>query len=250
MVPFLPIVLAFLAQAQSPSPPKIDMARAKRVFENNCAGCHGPGGEGGRGPNLTLPKLHHAANDMDLAGVIAGGIPGTEMPPSWHLGDEGVMQVIAYLHVLRTNAVPPSVAGNAANGKAVFESKGGCTGCHTLFGQGRAYGPDLSDIGARRTSASLRQSLEEPNAEVAENFLLVRVATRKGANTTGIRLNEDTFTIQILEPSGQVRSFRKASLTKLDKRTGESPMPSYKTMFSDTEMQNMVAYLSSLRGEQ
>ena len=92
--------------------------------------------------------------------------------------------------------------------------------------------------------------MEEPNAEVAENFLLVSVATRQGANTTGIRLNEDTFTIQILEPSGQVRSFRKASLTKLDKRTGESPMPSYKTMFSDTEMQNMVAYLSSLRGEQ
>jgi putative heme-binding domain-containing protein len=247
----LDLLLAFLAFApQATSPPKIDIARARRVFENNCAACHGPRGEGGRGPNLTVPKLRRARNDEELAGVIVGGVPGTEMPASWHLGTEGVTQVIAYLHVLRANATPPPVAGDAANGKALFEGKGGCAGCHTVNGQGRPYGPELSDIGARRTEESLRQSLEEPSAEVAESFLLVHAVTRQGAKVTGIRLNEDTFTIQVLEPSGKVASFRKADLAKLEKRPGESPMPSYKTVFSANELQDLIAYLSSLRGEQ
>jgi len=119
-----------------------------------------------------------------------------------------------------------------------------------LNGRGHAYGPELSDIGDRRTEDSLRQSLEEPSAEVAENFLLVHVTTRQGAKVTGIRVNEDTFTVQIREPSGKIASFRKADLAKLDKRPGESPMPSYKTVFSAAELQDLIAYLSSLRGEQ
>ena len=107
-----------------------------------------------------------------------------------------------------------------------------------------------NDIGARRTAASLRQSLEEPSAEVAENFLLVRATTRQGATVSGIRVNEDSFTIQLVEPSGRVHSWRKADLAKLDKRADESPMPSYKKIFSAQEMQDLIAYLSSLRGEQ
>jgi cytochrome c oxidase cbb3-type subunit 3 len=244
-------LLVFFAQAQpQASPPKIDMARARRVFENSCAGCHGPRGQGGRGPNLTVPKLRRASTDLELAGVIATGIAGTEMPASWYLGDEGVTLVIAYIHLLRAMATPPRVAGDVSSGQALFTGKGGCTGCHTINGLGHAYGPELSDIGARRTAANLRQSLEEPNAAVGESFLLVNAATVQGAKVTGIRLNEDTFTIQILDASGHVRSFRKAELAKLDKRVDESPMPSYKAVFSQAEMQDLIAYLSSLRGEQ
>jgi len=244
----LPLVLLLAFQPQAP--PKIDLARAKRVFENSCAGCHGPEGLGGRGPNLTLPKLRRAHTDEELAAVITNGIPGTEMPASWYLGEEGITQVIVYIHVLRAKSTPPRIDGDIANGRGLFEGKGGCTGCHTIGGRGHAYGPELGDIGARRTAANLRQSLEEPSAEVAENFLLVRATTRQGATVSGIRVNEDSFTIQLVEPSGRVHSWRKADLAKLDKRADESPMPSYKTVFSAQEMQDLIAYLSSLRGEQ
>jgi len=251
MLDLLLAFLAFAPQAQAASPPKVDLARARRVFENNCAACHGPRGEGGRGPNLTVPKLRHARTDEELAGVITNGIPGTEMPPSWHLGEEGVTQVIVYLHVLRAKATPSAiVAGDAVNGKALFEGKGGCAGCHTVRGRGHAYGPELSDIGARRTEDNLRQSLEEPSSNVSENFLLVHAVSRQGVKVTGVRLNEDTFTIQILEPSGKVASFRKADLAKLEKRAGESPMPSYKTVFTESQRQDLIAYLASLRGGQ
>jgi len=121
--------------------------------------------------------------------------------------------------------MPPTVEGDAAKGRALFTAKG-CTNCHSI-----GYGPELSSIGSRRTAASLRESITDPEAEVSEDFLPVRIVTREGKQVQGIRVNEDSFTIQIIEPSGCFSSFRKDSLSKLDKRMGESVMPSYKTVF-------------------
>jgi putative heme-binding domain-containing protein len=236
------LLLSFLA-AQAPSAPPIDWAKAKRVFDANCAGCHGPEGVGGKGPALAVPKLPRARTNEELAGIIANGIPGTLMPPSWHLGFTGITLATAYVRKLGATATPPKVDGDLAKGQAIFASKG-CTGCHTT-----GYGPDLSSIGARRTAASLRESITDPAAEVSEDYLLVTAVTREGKKVQGLRANEDTFTIQIVEPSGKFVSFRKDALAKLDKRAGESPMPSSKAL-SETEMRDLVAYLSSQRGDQ
>jgi putative heme-binding domain-containing protein len=242
------LVAALLAQNGSAAA-QPDMARAKRLFDTGCAGCHGPEGVGGKGPSLAVPKLRHAKTDGEIVQLILTGIPGTEMPPSWYLGGE-VALVAAYVRQLGANATPPKVEGDVAKGKALFEGKGGCANCHTIGAAGHAYGPDLSDIGARRTAASLRESLTNPSAEIAPEYMQVHVVTRQGEQVTGIRINEDSFTIQILEPSGRFQSFRKADLSTLEKRADQSPMPSYQRVFSDAELQDLIAYLSSLRGEQ
>ena len=250
MLSFLPFLI-FLAQANGPaSPPKIDLGRAKRVFENSCAGCHGPEGIGGKGPRLAVPKLRRARSDEELAQIITLGIPGTEMPPSWYLGVDGVTLAVVYVRMLGASATPPKVAGDVAKGGELFRSKGGCTSCHTIGSEGHAYGPDLSDIGSRRGAESLRQALTEPSAVVSDGFVPVHATTRQGEKVSGVRVNEDTFTIQILEPSGHFHSYRKSVLSSLEERPAESAMPSFKTAFSDRELQDLVAYLSSLRGEQ
>jgi cytochrome c oxidase cbb3-type subunit III len=248
MLPVLPLLL-FLSQANpAPAVPRFDLARAKRVFDTSCAGCHGPEGRGGKGPSLAVPKLRHARTDEDLGQIILLGIPGTEMPPSWYLGVEGVTLAVVYVRMLGANATPPHVAGDVVKGQELFRGKGGCAGCHTIGAEGRAYGPDLSDIGARRSATGLRESLTDPNAAAGEGFVPVRAVTRQGEKVSGIRLNEDNFTIQILEPSGLLHSFRKSALSELQERPTESTMPSFKTIFSEGELQNLVAYLSSLRG--
>ena len=250
MLSLLPLLM-FLSQVNSPaaSPPKIDFAQAKRVFDNSCAGCHGPEGSGGKGPRLAVPKLRRARTDEELGQIILFGIPGTEMPPSWYLGQDVVL-VAAYVRMLGANATPPKVAGDIVKGLELFRGKAGCTGCHTVGSEGRAYGPDLSDIGARRSAASLHESLIDPSAEVGEGFVPVHATTRQGNKVSGIRINEDNFTIQVLEPSGRFQSFRKSALAALDERPTESAMPSFKSVFSENELQDLVAYLSSLRGEQ
>ena len=245
----LPVLLALFLTAQAAfgqAPrPQLDWERAKRVYDTNCAGCHGPEGVGGKGPALAVPKLPRASTDDQLGAVIAGGIPGTLMPPSWHLGADGIMLAAAYVRKLGASATQPAVEGDVAQGRALFSSsKAGCGNCHSA-----GYGPDLSAIGARRTAASLLQSIVDPAAEVSEDFLLVRIQTGEGKTVQGIRVNEDSFTIQVVGANGQFSSFRKDGLAKLERRTGATTMPNYKAIFSSDELRDLVAYLSSLRGE-
>ena len=250
MLPLLPLLMFFAqADSQSASPPKIDLARAKRVFDTSCAGCHGPEGRGGRGPSLAVPKLRRAQTDNDLVLIILNGIPGTEMPPSWYLGPDGMMLAAAYVRSLGAGATPSKAEGDPAKGRQLFSGKG-CFACHSIGTEGRAFGPDLSDIGARRSAAGLREALLEPNAQVGEGFVPVRATTLQGERINGIRINEDNFTIQILELSGRLQSLRKSALAELEERPTESAMPSFKEVFSESELRDLVAYLSSLRGEQ
>jgi len=78
--------------------------------------------------------------------------------------------------------------------------------------------------------------------------MMVRATTNDGRSTEGIRLNEDTFTIQIRDLARGFHSLSKSDLTELKKEFGKSPMPSYKTTLEAAETDDIVAYMASLRG--
>ena len=229
------------------------------LFHEHCAPCHGPNGEGGRGANLAVRKLPRAPDDATLGALIANGIPGTEMPVT-RMTDPERAALIAYIRSLG-KAAPEHVNGDASHGEQLFWGKGNCGQCHTVGPRGGRIGPDLTNIGERRGPANLRQSLLDPEAETPENFaqyrkviympdnyLRVRVVTADGKQITGARVDEDTFTIQIRDDASRIYSFRKAELKELHKDWGKSPMPSYRGVFSDTELNDVLAYLASLTG--
>jgi putative heme-binding domain-containing protein len=231
------------------------------LFRTHCAPCHGAKGDGGRGANLAVRKLPRAPDDAALGNVINLGIAGTAMPPT-RMTDAERALLIAYVRGLgRSQTV--QVAGSVAKGEELFWSKGNCGMCHTVGPRGGRLGPDLTEIGAKRSPAYLQTSLLNPEAEVPEgfafyrkviympdNFLRVRAVTNDGKQITGVRVDEDTFTIQIRDDSDHLFSFRKDELRELQKDWGKSPMPSYRGRLSDGELQDIVAYLSSLRGVQ
>ncbi len=237
--------------------PADDLAQGERLFQLHCAGCHGPKGEGGKGPNLAVSRLARASADEELVRVITQGIEGTEMPTS-RIDTDQIKQVASF--VRRLGLSPPEpVPGNAQRGEELYSAKGNCTQCHAIEGRGGAFGPDLTGIGLRRGAAYLRAALTDPEADVPkgltafgpdasipENFLLVRAATKGGQRLTGIRVNEDTFSIQLRDSSGRVRSFFKSELTELQKDWGKSPMPGYREVFSNAELDDVVAFLVSL----
>ncbi len=237
-----------------------DEAQGARLFQVHCAACHGPQGEGGTAPTLAVPKLVRATTEQLLVNIIRDGIPGTEMPRS-RLAGEKIQQLAAYVRKLG-QAPPTTATGNAKRGEQLYFTKGNCAQCHARNGQGGAFGPDLSEIGLKRGAAHLRDSLLDPEADVpksvatyrpgtsiADNFLQLRVVMRDGKRITGVRVNEDTFTIQLREASGRVHSFFKSELSELHKDWGKSPMPSYRAVFSKEELDDLVAFLLSLRGE-
>jgi putative heme-binding domain-containing protein len=236
------------------------IAQGERLYQIHCASCHGPKGEGGRGPTLAVPLLSRAPTKKLLKRVIRSGIPGTEMGRS-SLSEEQISQVAAWVQHL--GQVPPrEVPGNAERGEHLYFTKGNCDQCHAINGYGGALGPDLTEIGLSRSPDYLRTALTDPEADVPtnispfradiripNNFLLVTVAAKNGQHITGVRVNEDTYSIQVLDLSGRIHSFFKSELVELHKYWGKSPMPSYRNVFSEEELNDMVAFLVLLRGE-
>jgi cytochrome c oxidase cbb3-type subunit 3 len=238
--------------------PAQDLTRGERLYLHNCAPCHGPRGDGGKGADLTRPRMLKAPDDQALFNVIRRGLPGTEMPITRHLTDRDIQDVIAFLHTLRRTATG-AVSGDPGRGEQLYRGKGNCAQCHTVGGSGGATGPDLSDIGARRSPAYLRESLVDPEAAVPNNyfiyravsfmpdmFLQVRVVTKDGRRITGVRVNEDPFSIQLRDASDRLYSFWKDELVELHRDQGKSPMPSYRNTFTAQELDDLVAYLARL----
>ena len=251
-VAFLPAVLTIAGPlpAQDPisSPTADDLSQGKRLFVGHCAVCHGIEGTGGRGPSLNQPVLRRVANDFQLFFLIRQGIDGSEMPGAWQMSERETRQVAGYVRSLgRTPVV--KLPGDPARGQAIYDSKA-CASCHIVRGQGASLGPDLSDVGARRSPAYLSEALLDPGASAPESFLLVSVVTRDGNKIRGIRVSEDSFTIQLRDSSNRFHSLRKTEIVELKKEFGVSTMPSYRDSLSISEIEALIAYLAGLRGEQ
>ena len=225
-----------------------DLARGQKLFVAHCALCHGIGGTGGRGPSLNQLELRRATSNQALFRIIQNGIEGAEMPGAWQMTDREIWQVAGYVRSLGRAAIV-KLPGDPAKGKQYFEEKGRCWACHIVNGHGATIGPELTDIGARRSAAYLREALIDPGASVPEGFLIVTAVTRDGQRVTGKRVNEDSFTIQLRSSLNVFYSFRKLDLTELKKEFGVSTMPSYRDALTEPEIDDLVAYLASLRGD-
>jgi putative heme-binding domain-containing protein len=242
---------AAAVSAQTPPDPTAgftaaDVARGKQLFIGHCAPCHGIDGSGGRGANLTVPKLKRAVDNAAFFGLVQEGIEGTSMDGAWQLSDGEIWRVVAFVRSLGRTAIS-QLPGDPARGRKIYEQEG-CSGCHIVSGAGAGFGPELTAIGAQRSPAYLREAIVNPNSDIPPEFVSVRVRTADGQVISGIRLNEDSFTIQIKDANNAFHSFRKADLAVFDLQLNESAMPKYGGL-SAAQLDDLVSYLSSLRGE-
>jgi putative heme-binding domain-containing protein len=232
--------------ARAPVTASTDLAAGKKVFDSQCAWCHGNEGDGGMGPNLH-GKLRHAADLTSITGIISNGIPGTDMPAfGGPLTERARTQAAAYVQSL-SRAVQRPVAGNAQRGAELYQSTG-CGGCHVIDGRGGIVGPELTNIAGRRGPAYLRESIVKPAASHPPGYLVVRAVPKSGPEVRGVRLNEDVFWIHIRDAGGIVHTFEKSELARVDREIDASLMPSYESRLSAAQLDDMVAYLSTLRG--
>jgi cytochrome c oxidase cbb3-type subunit 3 len=245
------------AAQQSGSLSRDELAKGRAHYIASCARCHGVNGGGGEGPPLARAVLPRAPDDETLNRIIVTGIPGTAMGGTRWLSDEERRLVVGYVRSLAPVGGGPAPAGDAERGRALFE-RSGCSGCHTVGGFGTARGPDLTSVGVRRGPAYLRESVVDPAAALPRgqtamprdfvDYLMVRVVDRNGNEVRGMRMNEDSYTIQLKDTRGIVHSFYKPDLRALDKEFDSSLMRSYRDRFSDAELDDLVSYLMTLSG--
>jgi putative heme-binding domain-containing protein len=231
-----------LAQIRNPHTTAADVAAGARIFRSHCADCHGLTGQGGKGPDLTSGQFFHGASDQALLANISDGIDGTAMPGQFFSPDQ-VWQVVAFVRTLAAKGSATAPAGNPANGAKLFREKG-CLNCHLVKGEGGVNGPELSFIGSQRPAAAIRQSIEDPNAQVGQAYWQADIILENGTPYKGFLMNEDTYNVQMLHPAKGLVTLPKRDFRKFEiKKT--SAMPAFRG--SPAELQDLVAYLWSLQ---
>jgi putative heme-binding domain-containing protein len=218
------------------------------LFQTHCTYCHGARGQGGRGSDLTTGQYKYGGSDANLYATIRNGIRGTEMP-SVRATDEEVWKIVAFVKKLGSLMPGERASGDAAAGKRIVEGKGACMTCHSIGREGGSIGPDLSDVGRRRDLGYLEESLISPEADVPARYRAIQVVTKSGQSVTGIRLNEDDVSIQVRDDHDNLRSFYKDDVREI-RHDKPALMPSFAAKLSKKEIDDVVSYLSTLRGIQ
>jgi cytochrome c oxidase cbb3-type subunit III len=226
--------------------PRADIEYGSRIYAAQCSTCHLPTGDGIAGVNLRSGKFRNVSRDQDLARIITTGIPQTAMPP-FKFDAAEVSGVIAYLRNMNTFDPASVKPGDARRGQAVFEGKGRCATCHRVNGKGPRSAPDLSDVGALRSAGSLQRSLVDPSSQMMPINRPVRAVTKDGKVVNGRRLNEDTYSVQLIDDQEHLLSLTKADLREYT-ILKTSTMPSFKDALNTDELSDVVAYLLSLKG--
>jgi putative heme-binding domain-containing protein len=259
------VVAAIEMRAQDTNPLANDPNAAKLgefEFRANCAFCHGLGARGGgRGPDLTRAQKKHGTSDADLFRTINEGVAGTAMPQNGAtqqgvgMTEEEIWQVISYIRSVQVKT-PAQPTGNALRGKELFAGSAACATCHMIQGKGGRIGPDLTATGSARSmeyivdsvrnpSRRLAQGISEAMKEFSQEYETVTVLDERGQKFQGVVLNEDNFTLQMLDTREQLHLFEKDKVRSVEK-SRESLMPKYDDkMLPEKDLQDIVAYLLS-----
>ena len=244
-------ILLAAALAQAPlhdaQYPDADISYGATLYGSKCVSCHGAQGDGIGGVNLRSGRFRNAVIDRDLERFIRAGSPAGM--PAFALDNAEMAGIIAYLRNMNAFDSATVKTGDAVRGRTIVDGKGGCMTCHRIGAAGSRVAPDLSEIGSARSAGSMQRSLIDPNSQMMPINRPVRVVKKDGAIVNGRRLNEDTYTVQIIDDHERLQSLQKADIRELTIST-TSPMPSFKVTLSDAEMADVLAYLLSLKGQQ
>jgi cytochrome c oxidase cbb3-type subunit III len=246
------------AQESSTAPlPPADPEQGQRLFEQNCSACHGADAGGGDGPDLHGVPAN--LGNPAVQDIIRRGVSGTAMPGSSTLSEKEAANIVAYLRTLDSTATP-SATGDPKKGETLYQSSG-CASCHMIAGQGGNIGPELTRVGAMRGATNLRARLEDPGANLPQvgdgpfgskwsQYLMFRAIEGNGRVVEGVRVGEDSFTIVLKDASGRFHGLWKPDLRSIEKEPGKSFMPSFKNALSTAQLDDLVAYLMTLKGAQ
>jgi cytochrome c oxidase cbb3-type subunit III len=241
-----------------PHPPMTpeSVAKGKEIFQGTCANCHGIDGSGANGPNI-----QNAAQTMGpetIYATISTGVIGSGMPSFQSLGEDILWEIVDYVSSLGHHG-EGTIIGDPKRGKQTYDASG-CANCHSISGLGGDAGPDLTSIGAQRSASVLRDELLDPGANLpldtaglAERaayhaYRVYRITLHDGQQIEGMRVNEDSFSIQLRDRKGTIHSIERFNVQKVEELPGRSFMPSFQGKLSDTQLNDLVAYLASLGG--
>jgi putative heme-binding domain-containing protein len=216
-------------------------------FRQRCADCHGTDARGVRAPDITQ-TWSSGRTDQGLFKTIRSGVSGTEMPafPSPRTSDREIWQMLAYLRTLAAPAPSDPPRGNAENGALLFRTH--CASCHRVNAAGGRIGPDLSRIGSARARDVLVSRIRRGAEIFRPGYQPVTIMPESGPLIQGVKKNEDLFSIQIMDTGERIQGYEKDKVKSVTSAT-KPAMPVFgPDRLSDSELDDVVRYLQTLRG--
>jgi len=239
------IVWLGLSAAASGQAPAVD---GKQLYTVHCLTCHGAGGDSIPGVDMRRGQFKRVSSDEDLSRVILVGVQGTAMPPN-NLAEPSRLALVAYIRSLHDASVSGGDSGALNHGRALFEGKGGCVECHRIAGKGSRKGPELTEVGLFKDAAALQHAIVTPGDAMQPQYRYIKAITRDGRTITGMRLNEDTHSLQLIDQNERLVSLTKSDLREFS-LIQTTPMPSYKDKLTTEEIADLVTYLLSVKSSQ
>jgi len=235
------------AQERAPEYFPADIKFGVQIYRAQCSACHGENGDQILGVNFRAGIFKRVISDRDLSATITNGVAGTAMQP-FNFGASELTGIISFIRNMASFDSRNVKLGEKDRGKALFEGEGKCSSCHAVNGKGpRTVAPDLGDIGSLRTADLIHRTLLDPEGSMLPNIRSVRAVTKERKTITGRRLNEDTYTVQLIDEQGHLVSLAKADLREYVVLKTSS-MPSFKDKLSEEQLTDLEAYLLSLNG--
>ena len=216
-----------------------------RLYAGQCQLCHGALGDGIAGINLARQQFHTVVSDDDIRKMVTTGNP-KGMPP-FTLKPEELDELVAFVRSGMDQNPVAFQLGDAAHGKVIYDGKGSCGSCHRIDGVGPRTAPDLSDIGFIRKPGQIMTSLTDPPKATMPINRPVTIVTKDGHSFHGRRLDEDTFTVQLIDSQEKMVSIDKADISRYDVGM-VSDMPSFRGKLDSGELADVLAYLVSMKG--
>ncbi len=235
-----------IAQVEDHGYSAADIQAGFKIYSAQCQLCHGPNGDQIAGINLSRQRFKRVVSDDDIKATVSSGIVSAGMP-AFRFQPAELNSIVAFIRSGFDTSGTPFKLGDAARGKAVFEGKGGCTACHAPQGEGRFNAPSLSAVGAARQPVEIQRYILEPNKAMLPLNRPVSITLKDGRTLKGRRLNEDSYSVQLRDETLRLHSIAKADIKSYE--LGKtSNMPSYAGKLSDTELADLLGYLTSLKG--
>ncbi|HUO21579.1 MAG TPA: c-type cytochrome [Caulobacteraceae bacterium] len=236
-----------LAQTEDHPYTAAEILAGSALYARNCQLCHGTNGDGIGGVNLARQQFKKAVSDDDIRATIHGGVTGAGMPAFAALTPDNLDSLVAFIRSGFDRSDKPMPVGDKARGLQVFQGKGGCSACHLPEGDGPYNAPSLSGVASERIPADILRMILDPNKAMYPIDRPVRIVTRDGRTIRGRRLNEDTYSVQLIDEHHQLVSLAKADIRTFD-ISPTSAMPAYAGKLTDAELSDLMAYLESLKG--
>jgi putative heme-binding domain-containing protein len=215
------------------------------VFRARCAECHGMDARGVRAPDITQVWAN-GRSDPGLFRTIKEGVPNTEMPANPRVQDHEAWQILAYLRTIAAPAPSDPPRGNAENGAKIFSAQ--CSACHRVNAVGGRICPDLSRVGVARSREMLVLRIRRGIEDFGAGYAPVTLTPHSGQTVQGVKKNEDLFSVQIMDTRERIQGYEKDKMKAVVDGT-RSMMPIFgPDRLSDADLDDLVRYLSTLRG--